>query len=132
MLKDRLLSEIQRQEKYLAQLPTGFTFPLFNSKVALQSQRRNGYRDTASAARELVDNALEAGAKRIHVVFEHKTSKQGRDLVTAIAFIDDGSGIPFPRVLHFFYKDLDVGRANVSESILRSTRVSNGSKCGQL
>src|ERR1051326_9513972 len=100
MLKDRLLSEIQRQEKYLALLPKDFTFPLFNSKVALESQRRNGYRDTAAAAREIVDNALEAGAKRIHVVFEHKTSKQGRDLVTAIAFLDNGSGM-IPNMIQY-------------------------------
>src|SRR5215468_7610201 len=93
MTSDRLLSEIERQEKYLARLPDDFTYPLFNSKQALESQRRNGYRDTAAAAREIVDNAIEAGAKRIHITFEHKTSKQRRDLVTSIAFIDHGSGM---------------------------------------
>jgi hypothetical protein len=100
MFKDRLLTEIQRQEKYLSLLPPKFEYPLFNSKVALESQRRNGYRDTAAAAREIVDNALEAGAKNIHVTFEHKKSKQGRDLVTSIAFIDDGSGM-LPNMIRY-------------------------------
>src|ERR1043165_6678009 len=100
MHKDRLLSEVQRQEKYLGLLPEDFAFPIFNSKQALESQRKNGYRDTAAAAREIVDNALEAGAKRIHVAFEHKRSRQGRDLVTAVAFIDDGSGM-LPKMIQY-------------------------------
>jgi hypothetical protein len=100
MVSDRLLSEIERQKKYLDRLPEKFEFPIFNSKQALESQRKNGYRDTAAAAREIVDNALEAGAKRIHVAFEHKRSKQGRDLVTSMAFIDDGSGM-LPKMIQY-------------------------------
>ena len=93
MTSDRLLSEVERQQKYLARLPNGFTFPLFNSQQALNSQRRNGYRDTASAAREIVDNAMEAGAKRIDVVFDYHKSSKGKALVTSVAFIDDGAGM---------------------------------------
>ena len=54
---DRLLTEVERQEKYLAKLPDDFPFPLFNAAQALESQRRSGYRNTAAAAREIVDNA---------------------------------------------------------------------------
>lgn len=96
MIANQLLTEIERQEKYLKQLPQDFTYPLFNSKQALESQRRNGYRNTAAAAREIVDNALEAGAKKIHVVFDRPTNRkahQRQDAVSAIAFIDDGSGM---------------------------------------
>ena len=39
----------------------------------------------------MVDNSIEAGATKIHVVFE--TKKQGRQVVTAVAFIDNGSGM---------------------------------------
>src|SRR5688572_24819191 len=70
MTKDELLNELERQEKYLAELPPDFTFPLFNTKRALDSQRQNGYRNTAVAAREIVDNAFEAKATKVHVVFE--------------------------------------------------------------
>src|SRR5262245_16209254 len=100
MVSDRLLTEIQRQEKYLRELPPDFQFPLFNSKKALESQRRNGYRDTAAAAREIVDNALEAGAKRIHVIFDRVRSKMGRELVTNVAFIDNGSGM-IPNMIRY-------------------------------
>lgn len=100
MTSDRLLTEIERQEKYLGQLPDNFEFPLFNSKQALESQRKNGYRDSASAAREIVDNAIEAGAKRIDIIFEHSKSERGKDLVTSIAFIDDGSGM-LPKMIQY-------------------------------
>lgn len=100
MKSDRLLTEIQRQEKYLGQLPDDFLFPLFNSKQALESQRKNGYRDSAAAAREIVDNSIEAGAKRIDITFEHSKSTNGKDLVTSIAFIDDGSGM-LPKMIQY-------------------------------
>lgn len=97
MTSDKLLTEVERQKKYLGKLPRDFKFPLFNSKTALESQRRNGYRNSASAAREIVDNAIEAGATQVHVVFERATGQrrahQRADSVSAVAFIDDGSGM---------------------------------------
>ena len=85
--------EIQRQQKALDQLPEDYSFPLFNAKHALESQRRSGYRSTASAAREIVDNAVEAGAKRIDVVLEPGPPGPGRRTVKTMAFIDDGPGM---------------------------------------
>ena len=93
---DRLLTEVERQQKYLDRLPENYAFPLFNAAQALESQRRSGYRNTASAAREIVDNALEAGATRVDVCFERpKTLKayQRADSISTIAFIDNGSGM---------------------------------------
>ena len=49
MTTDRLLTEVERQRKYLDKLPKNFEFPLFNAKQALESQRRSGYRNTAAA-----------------------------------------------------------------------------------
>src|SRR3989442_8794439 len=93
MKSDRLLNELDRQKKYLARLPKDFNFPLFNSKQALESQRRNGYRNTAAAAREIVDNALEAGAKLIHVAFDRPKRLEAfelQDSVSAVALIPSG------------------------------------------
>ena len=74
---DRLLTEIERQQKYLDRLPENFDFPLFNAAQALESQRRSGYRNTAAAAREIVDNAMEAGATRIDICFAKPKQLQG-------------------------------------------------------
>jgi hypothetical protein len=93
---DRLLTEVERQEKYLAKLPEDFSFPLFNAAQALESQRRSGYRNTAAAAREIVDNAIEAKATRIDVCFERPKAlklHQRADSIYSMAFIDNGSGM---------------------------------------
>jgi hypothetical protein len=95
-MTDRLLTEVERQQKYLARLPNNFTFPLFNAKQALESQRRSGYRDTASAAREIVDNAIEAGANRVDIIFERPKQlkkNQRQESISAVAFIDNGAGM---------------------------------------
>ena len=88
-----LLTEIERQREYLDRLPEGFQFSLFNYKVALESQRKSAYNTTASAAREIVDNSIEAGSSKVDIVFRQAKSKSGRNLVDAVAFIDDGPGM---------------------------------------
>ena len=91
-MSDILMSEVERQKKYLSELPADFIYPLFNTKRALNSQRQNGYRNTAVAAREIVDNAFEAGATKVHIIFDSVKSR-GRDVVKSVAFIDTGAGM---------------------------------------
>ena len=92
MGNDALLSEVDRQRKYLSLLPADYAYPLFNAQQALESQRRSGYKDTASASREIVDNAIEAGATRVDILFDTR-NQQGGKAVKAVAFIDNGSGM---------------------------------------
>lgn len=92
-MNDNVSSEVKRQQRALDQLPTDYAFPLFNAKQALESQRRSGYNSTASAAREIVDNSIEAGAARVDVVLHSDNSSRGPRTVSAIAFIDDGPGM---------------------------------------
>ena len=101
----RLLTEIERQQKQIDQLGDDFDFPLFNSRRALESQRRSGYRNTAAAAREIVDNAIEAGAAKVHVILGRPSQTdrkqyQRKDAVTSVAFIDNGSGM-LPKMARF-------------------------------
>lgn len=93
-----LLTEIERQRHYLAQLPENYEWPLFSGRQAVESQRRSGYKNTACAAREIVDNAFEAGAKNVWITFERPKEKdrkanEPREAVSAVAFIDDGPGM---------------------------------------
>lgn len=99
------MTEIDRQRAYLDRLPDDYQFPLFNTKQALNSQRRNGYRNTAVAAREIIDNAIEAGADRIDVIInrisaDQKKKNQRKDTVDAVAFLDNGSGM-IPKMARF-------------------------------
>jgi hypothetical protein len=93
-----LMSEYERQDRYLASLPKDHTFPLFSGRQAIESQRRSGYKNTACAAREIVDNAIEAGAKNVWVTFDRpnesgRGKNERRNKVSAVAFIDDGPGM---------------------------------------
>jgi hypothetical protein len=99
-----LLSEVERQDRYLAELPAKYNFPLFDGRLAVESQRKSGYKDTARAAREIVDNAVEAGAKNVRILLDKAGEAAGRekgarrDGVVNVAFIDDGPGMR-PRMI---------------------------------
>ena len=103
MTKDRIKQELDRQDRHIAELGTEYTFPLFNSSRALESQRRSGYRTTAAAAREIVDNSIEAGASWVHVIFDRPRTRekyQRKNAVTAVAFIDRTANTPLKSGLH--------------------------------
>jgi hypothetical protein len=62
------------------------------AEAFVQGMRRQGYRDTARALDELVDNAIQAGAQRVDVVFNlgnaDKTNQPSQ-----IAIVDTGHGM---------------------------------------
>ncbi len=95
----RQLTELERQNYYTDQLDDEeYKYPLFSGKQAVLSQRRSGYRTSAKAAREIVDNAIEAGAKNVWVAFDRpvdtsRAKHERKNAVSAIAFIDDGPGM---------------------------------------
>jgi hypothetical protein len=94
----RAMTELERQDYYLSRLPKPYKFPLFNGRQAVESQRASNYRTTARAAREIVDNAIEAGAKNVRIIFDepsedNRERHERKNTVRAIAFIDDGPGM---------------------------------------
>jgi len=105
LVDESLLDEIERQKRYLARLPADYKFPVMSGRQAIESQRHSGYKNTARAAREIVDNAYEAGATKVHITFDRVEEQQRekgkrRDAVRAIAFIDNGPGM-LPRMLQY-------------------------------
>lgn len=95
----RQMTELERQGYYTDKLDDeNYQYPLFSGKQAVLSQRRSGYRTSAKAAREIIDNAIEAGAKNVWLVFDRPTEKsrekyERKNAVSAIAFIDNGPGM---------------------------------------
>jgi hypothetical protein len=93
-----MLTELQRQDEYARDLPENYEFPLFSGRQAVESQRKSAYKTTAHAAREIVDNAIEAGAANVWIAFDRVSAAkrekyERKDAVTAMAFIDDGPGM---------------------------------------
>ncbi|WP_394210496.1 ATP-binding protein [Psychrobacter piscatorii] len=72
--------------------------------VVIESMRDNGYKNTAYAVAELIDNSIQAAATEVYfVVYEKQIqnidgSKGGKQ-IDKIAIIDNGSGMP-PEILH--------------------------------
>ena len=70
--------------------------PIIPAKTAIKSFRDSGYKSTAAAIAEIIDNAIEAKAKNIDIlVFEKDAAKRGRTQkrISEIAIVDDGIGM---------------------------------------
>lgn len=65
----------------------------FFSHRALVSQRASGYRNTAYALAELIDNALDANASKIRVIFLEKRDFNNRRYIDEILIFDNGHGM---------------------------------------
>src|SRR4051794_35430103 len=81
----------QHQQDYVEDLKQkGLWGGLTVAQAFVESIRDLGYRNTATATNELIDNAGEAGAENVHVAFGYTgKSRKPSSLVT----IDDGVGM---------------------------------------
>jgi len=70
--------------------------PIIPAHTAIKTFRDNGYKDTASAISELIDNSIDAKAKNIQIlVFEETLIKSNRhtNQISQIVIVDDGIGM---------------------------------------
>ncbi len=70
--------------------------PIIPANTAIQTFRDNGYKNTASAISELIDNSIDAKAKNVQIlVFEETVTKSNRPQkqISQIVVLDDGSGM---------------------------------------
>lgn len=67
----------------------------FITEKVMESMRDSGYRDVRRAINDLIDNAKEAGAKKVAVVTTSGkgAEKNAREKITNIAVVDDGHGM---------------------------------------
>src|SRR5579872_399138 len=62
----------------------------------IQATRDSGYKGTASAISELVDNSIQAGAKRIAITVAPKAATDDDDKSLEVSVLDNGCGMdPF-------------------------------------
>lgn len=64
--------------------------------LAIEAMRDNGYKNTAYALAELMDNSIEAGAKHVQLLCveeEVQLTQRTRKRVESIAILDDGEGM---------------------------------------
>lgn len=84
---------IERQKAYVAELTKQkFNYGITVGSTFVKGIRDIGYRDSAAAINEQVDNSDEAGASAVHVLL-HDDGSGRKNNVTQIAVIDDGVGM---------------------------------------
>lgn len=86
-------SALDRQKAHIAKLTEqNFAFGLTVGAGFVRSMRKSGYKNTAKALDELIDNSFEAGAGNVHVVFGYEGTRSEKK-PEQIAVIDDGVGM---------------------------------------
>ncbi|HVM72838.1 MAG TPA: ATP-binding protein [Anaerolineales bacterium] len=84
-------SDLLAQRSYLDQLrQDDFDFGLMVADAFINGIRDIGYRNTATALDELVDNSIQAEAQNIHVLFGLEGQSK---TINRIAVVDDGHGM---------------------------------------
>lgn len=71
-------------------------YDLVPAHLAVQAMRDNGYKNTAHAIAELIDNAVQAGAERVELLCLEKEERKPQRIrrnIEQLAIIDDGSGM---------------------------------------
>lgn len=85
-------SGLHAQREFLKQLEkNGCDYSLMVADAFVRGIRDLGYKSAATALDELVDNAIQAGASRVHVAFGYEGAS--KDQPSAVAVIDDGHGM---------------------------------------
>ncbi len=84
-------TETEKQDEYIKKLDKdGAGFDLVIGEAFIRGMRDIGYKHTGTAIDEIVDNAIEAGAGRVDIVFKCPGDSTKPE---AIAIIDDGHGM---------------------------------------
>ena len=66
--------------------------PIIPAKTAIKTFRDAGYKSTAAAVAEIIDNSIEANAKNIKILVSEddvKTQTRIQKIITHLAIIDD-------------------------------------------
>src|SRR5213595_784332 len=85
-------SQLEAQRLYVKKMEAAqFDFGLTVADAFVRGIRDIGYRSTATALDELIDNSMQAEAKSVHVVFDFPDNPEAKP--NALAVVDDGHGM---------------------------------------
>ncbi|MCG8092882.1 MAG: ATP-binding protein [Candidatus Thiodiazotropha endolucinida] len=95
---DYYTSDLQSQHHYVESLKSrgDSSYTLVAAEAFVRGMRDSGYKSTATAIDEFVDNSIQAAASRVDIISVEKAGKGGRgskSTVGSIAVIDDGHGM---------------------------------------
>jgi hypothetical protein len=96
------------------------SFPIIPQNLSIAAMRSSGYRDTAHALAELIDNSIQAGEEtatrtEVEVICIDETPNEGRRQISRVAVYDNAKGMP-PSLLR---KALQFGNGSRLEKSLQ-------------
>ena len=84
---------LKRQDEFINNLKNeNFDYGLVYTRAFLKGIRDIGYKSTATALFENIDNSIQAEATNVHLIFEHAKGDTG-GIPSKIAILDDGHGM---------------------------------------
>lgn len=85
---------LARQDAFIKSMESqNFDFGLVMTQAFLKGIRDIGYKSTATALFEDIDNSIQAGADNVHLLFDFDKGKTGKSNPDRIAIVDDGHGM---------------------------------------
>jgi Histidine kinase-, DNA gyrase B-, and HSP90-like ATPase len=92
--QSQLSPDLQRQRDFIKELEDKkFEYGLVLANTFVRGIRDLGYKSTAFALDELIDNAIQASARNIHVAFGYAKGNASEKKPEMLAMIDDGHGM---------------------------------------
>ncbi len=92
--EEPVTDDLQRQRQYIEKLKQmDFNFGIVVADAFVRGMRDIGYKSNATALNELIDNAIQAGAKKINIHFGYEAQNRQQGEPDMIAIIDDGHGM---------------------------------------
>src|SRR6266850_833510 len=86
--------DLERQRTYVNDLEERqFEYGLVLANAFVKGMRDIGYKSTATALNELIDNAIQADARKIHITFGFTGNNTSEKKPDTLAVIDDGHGM---------------------------------------
>jgi len=86
--------DLQQQHQYVEKIhQEGFSFPLIAAEAFVRGMRESGYKSTATALNELIDNAIQAQASRVDIVLGYHAANKSKAKPDMIAVVDNGHGM---------------------------------------
>ena len=95
------METIKRQKTYVAkQIKKGLDKTVVHVGAFLRGMRELGYKSPLWALAELIDNAVQAAAHEVHIVFDYSAGNESQAKPDQIAIYDDGVGM-IPEMISF-------------------------------
>ncbi|HEX5759535.1 MAG TPA: ATP-binding protein [Thermoanaerobaculia bacterium] len=86
--------DLDEQRKFVKELnKRGFSYPLIAAEAFVRGMRDSGYKSTATALDEFIDNAIQAQADQVDLVIGYAAGNTSKKKPDYLAVVDNGHGM---------------------------------------